>query len=65
MCTRKRKQENKKWERKIKKARRESEAWEIVNRERRKRKRMNENIEMEEWKEHFIRLLGGVEGRER
>lgn len=24
---------------------------------------MNENIEMGEWKEHFMRLLGGVEDR--
>jgi len=33
-----------------------------VNRERRKRKRVNLNIEMEEWKEHFMRL-GEVKGR--
>jgi len=31
----------------VEKARRKSEVWEIVNRERRKRKKVNENIEME------------------
>lgn len=35
----------------------------IVNRNRRKRKRINEHIEMEEWKDHFMRLLEGVESR--
>lgn len=37
---------------------REGEVWEIVNRER-KRKRINEGIEMEKWREHFMRLLEG------
>lgn len=36
--------------------RRETEVWEIVNRERKKRKRVNIGIWMEEWKEHFMRL---------
>lgn len=36
--------------------------WEIIKGERRKRKRMNEGIEMEEWR-CFMRLLGEVEGR--
>lgn len=38
--------------------RREGEIWEIVNRKRRERKRINESIGWEEWKEHFMRLLG-------
>jgi len=63
MCNRKRREENLKWEREVEKASRESEVWKIVNRERRKRKRMIVDIGMEEWKEHFMRLLGGVEGR--
>lgn len=41
--------------------RKEGEVWEIVNREMRKRKRINEGIKWEEWKEHFMRLLGEVE----
>lgn len=47
----------------VEKASRESKVWEIVNRERRRRKKVNKNIDMEEWKEHFMRLLGGVEDR--
>lgn len=42
---------------------RENEVWEIVNRERRRGKRINEGIEMEEWREYFMRLMGGVEGK--
>lgn len=37
--------------------------WKIVNRERKERKRINEGIEMGEWKEHFMKLLGEVEER--
>jgi len=33
--------------------------WEIVNRERKKRRKVMEGIEMAEWKEHFMRLLRG------
>lgn len=47
----------------VEKANRESEVWEIVNKERRRRKKKYENIDMEEWKEHFMRLLGKVEGK--
>lgn len=48
---------------KIAEARREIEVWEVINRERRKRKRGNMDIEMGEWKEQFMELLGGVEER--
>jgi hypothetical protein len=37
----------------------------IVNKGRKKRKGINDGIEEEEWKEHFMRLLGGVEHRVR
>jgi hypothetical protein len=43
--------------------RREKEVWEIVNRERNRRKGVNGEIGMEEWVEYFRRLLGGVEER--
>lgn len=43
--------------------RRENEMWEIVNRKRRKRKVMNTGIGMEEWNEHFMKLMGGVNRR--
>lgn len=39
--------------------RREGEVWEIVNREKRGRKRISEGIGTEEWREYFT-LLGGV-----
>lgn len=39
------------------------EVWEVVNRKRKKRRRVNEGIKMKEWREHFMRLLGGVEIR--
>jgi len=48
---------------KIKNVKRESEVWEIVNRERKRKKRVNDSIDLEEWKDHFMRLLGGVESR--
>lgn len=35
--------------------------WEIVNRDRRRARRVNEGIKREEWEEYFMRLLGGVE----
>lgn len=48
---------------KIKEVKREHEVWEIVNRERKGRKRVNEDIEMGKWKEYFMSLLRGVEVR--
>lgn len=54
----------------MRKAWRKGEVWEIVNRERKKRKRIFiffffipsfDGVGGNEWKEHFIRLLGGVE----
>lgn len=41
----------------------EGKVWELVNRERRSRKRINEEIKLEDWKEYFMGLLGGVEER--
>lgn len=35
----------------------ESEMWELINRERKKRVGINEGIGMEEWKEYFMELL--------
>ncbi|XP_046590232.1 uncharacterized protein LOC124293425 [Neodiprion lecontei] len=44
-------------------ARTESKIWEIVNRERKKWKRVNEEIGEHEWREYFMGLLGGVENK--
>ena len=41
-------------------ARTEGKAWELINRGRKGRKRVNESIEQEEWTEYFMELLGGV-----
>lgn len=50
------------WERKAE-VRRESKIWEIVNRERISRRGINEEIELKEWKEYFMGLLGEEEER--
>jgi len=63
LCERKKREESERWEKKIKGTRREKDVWEIVNRERGGRKRVNEEIGTKEWKEYFMRLLGGKEGR--
>lgn len=57
LCAKK-KEENERWEKRVMEVKREGEVWEIVNRER-KRRRINEEIEMEKRREHFMRLLGG------
>lgn len=55
----KRKEENDTWDMKIKEAKREADVWEVINRK--KRKGVNDAIEMQEWREQFMELLGGVE----
>lgn len=50
------------WERQIEEAKQEEQIWEVVNKERKRRKEVNREIGMEEWK-YFRGLLGGVEGR--
>ncbi|XP_067217103.1 LINE-1 retrotransposable element ORF2 protein [Linepithema humile] len=62
-CERKKKEENERWEKRAREVKRENEVWEIVNRERKRRTRINDGIGMEEWKEYFMRLLGGTEGK--
>lgn len=42
---------------------RESDVWEIINREKKERKRINDGIGMKQWKEYFAGLLGGIEER--
>lgn len=63
VCIRKKQEENLKWEKQIEEAKQEGQIWEIVNKERKRRKEVNREIGMEEWEEHFRGLLGGVEGR--
>lgn len=47
LCDRKKREENERWEKPVTKARREEDVWEVVNRQRKRRKEMNEGIEME------------------
>src|SRR5436190_6586989 len=63
LCDEKKKEENDRWERKAAEVKRETEVWEIVNGERKGRKGINKEIELEEWRGSFIKLLGGVENR--
>lgn len=63
VCIRKKQEENLRWEKQIEEAKQEGQIWEIVNKERKRRKEVNREIGMEEWEEHFRGLLGGVEGK--
>ena len=62
-CEEKRKEEAERFIKEAEEVRNEKEVWEIVNRGRKRRKRINEKIEIKEWKQHFMRVLGGVERR--
>lgn len=59
LCEKKKKKEEKRLMREIGEARTEGKVWEITTRERRKRKGVNEEIQMRVWKEHFKGLLEG------
>lgn len=53
LCERKKRKENEKWARRAAEVRTEGQVWEIVNKERKRRKRVNEGIEMREWKNYY------------
>lgn len=63
MCEEKKRREVERWEAEVKEIRTEEQVWKVVNRERKRRKRLNEGISMQEWDRYFRDLLGGVEGR--
>jgi len=48
LCEQKKKEENEKWEKEVKRVKWESQVWGIVNRERRKWKGIKEDIKIEE-----------------
>lgn len=60
LCDRKKREENERWEREAEEARTEGQIWAIVNRERKKWKGINREIEMEKWEEYFRELLGEI-----
>jgi len=47
----------------VKEIRKEGEVWELLKKERRKRKGINEGIEQGEWKEYFMELINGGSGK--
>lgn len=59
----KKKEKVERWEEKVKEAKMEGQIWKIINRERKSRKRINEEIDLKEWEIYFKGLLGGVEWR--
>lgn len=46
LCDRKKREENERWKKPVAEARREEDVWEVVNRQRKRRKEMNEGIEI-------------------
>ena len=60
LCEAKKAKERERLTREIAAAAAESKVWEITNRGRTGRKRVNESIEKEEWQEYFIGWLGEV-----
>ncbi|XP_046605019.1 uncharacterized protein LOC124297751 [Neodiprion virginianus] len=63
LCEERKKKENEGFIKEAAEARTESKVWKIVDRERKKWKRVNEEIGDQEWREYFMGLLGGVESK--
>lgn len=59
LCVEKKKREEEEWSKEVGEVKSESQVWKIVNRERSKRKTINETIDMEDWDNYFRKLLGG------
>lgn len=53
LCEEKKREETRRWEEEVKKAKTESQVWKIVNRERIKKKWVNEGIELKKWGRYF------------
>lgn len=56
------KEENERWE-EVREIKKEGQVWEVMNRERVKRRRINEGTVMGEWDRYFREFLGEVEGK--
>lgn len=56
----KRSKERNRWMEEMKEAKTLGQVWRIVNKERIRRRKVNENIEMEKWDGYFRGLLRGV-----
>ncbi|XP_012535403.1 golgin subfamily A member 6-like protein 6 [Monomorium pharaonis] len=62
-CKEEKKRHEEKEERKIKNISTEKEAWKYINKYRKKREGIDEEIELGNWKKHFMDLLRGKEER--
>lgn len=59
-CGEERRRHEEEEEEKIKVIRTEQEAWKYINKYRKKREKIDEEIDLEKWKNHFMELLGGT-----
>lgn len=62
MCEKK-KEENEKWIQEAKRAKTGQQVWEMINRERRRRRRIEGELSKEVWEKYCKKLLGGVDKR--
>lgn len=60
LCERKRREKSERWEKKALEAKKERE---VINKDKRRMKLVNEVIEEEEWRDCFMRSLGGAEAK--
>jgi hypothetical protein len=58
-CREKKKQKGEREEKEIKEIRTEREVWKYINRERKKKESVSEEITIQEWEEYFMKLLEG------
>ncbi|XP_046142334.1 golgin subfamily A member 6-like protein 1 [Osmia bicornis bicornis] len=61
VCEEKKKEENERFIKEVEGVKTDKDVWRIVNRERQQRGQPQSNIKKEEWKLHFMSLLGGTE----
>lgn len=52
LCEEKKKKERESWEREIEEMKTEGQMWKVINRERKRRNGVKEEIKMEEWEGH-------------
>lgn len=63
LCEMKRREQRERCERDVEKIKTEGQVWEFVNRARKRRVRVNEEIKIQEWDEYFRGVLGGIDSR--
>jgi hypothetical protein len=58
-CRKKKRQKRERVEKEIKEIKTEKEVWKYINRERKKKESMSEEITLQEWEEYLMKLLEG------